>query len=55
MKHNAKLNDPKIDRARVNITFLDANGKARRIDDIYLTTAEGELLVKKLNSGIAIK
>lgn len=49
MKHNPKLNDPKIDRARVNITFLDANGKVRRTEGIYLTTAEGEKLLKDLN------
>ena len=53
MKHNAKLNNPKQDYARVNITFLSPNG-VKRTDSIYVTTAEGELLSKKLNSGVAI-
>jgi len=60
MKHNSKLNNPKQDYARVNITFIgpaDENGShpVKRTDNIYVTTAEGEKLQKALNSGVVIK
>ena len=55
MKHNPKLDSPKEDRVRVNITYLRRNdpvdgtaGKVTRVDSIFLTLEEGQRLVKRL-------